>query len=280
VLITGMSGAGRTIVLRRFEDMGFYCVDNLPPALLPQLAEVCQREKAVTKVACVADLRGGPFFAGLADNLRKLDEAGLRACILFLDANDEALVRRFKETRRRHPLFNRRRGILESIKAERDMLKEVRAMADKVIDTSALLPKDLRSEVAASFGDKHVEGPTITLRSFGFKYGLPLDVDIVFDVRHLVNPHWEPGLRELDGRSPEVAAFMDRDPATLEYLEKLYDLVKFSIPRHIAEGRAYLTVGVGCTGGQHRSVLVAERIGAFLEKEGYRAVVQHRDVSK
>lgn len=275
-----MSGAGRTIVLRRFEDMGYYCVDNLPPSLLPQFAEVCRTTKGVDKVACVADLRAGPFFGDLADNLRKLRETGVVIRILFLDASDEALVKRFKETRRRHPLFHRRRGILESIKAEREMLREVRALADKVIDTSALLPKDLRAEISDSFGDQHVEGPTITLRSFGFKHGLPLDVDILFDVRHLVNPHWVPHLKHLDGRCQPVAEYVDADPATGEYLQKLYDLVKFSIPRHIAEGRAYLTIGVGCTGGQHRSVLVAERLGAFLSGEGYHVVVQHRDVSK
>lgn len=275
-----MSGAGRTIVLRRFEDMGFHCVDNLPPALLPQFMEICRAEKGVSNVACVVDLRAGPFFSGLVENLRRLESVGLRPRILFLDANDEALVRRFKETRRRHPLFQRRRGILESIRAEREMLSEVRAMADKVIDTSALLPKDLRSEVSASFGDKYVEGPTITVRSFGFKHGLPLDVDIVFDVRHLANPHWVPELKDLDGRCDAVAAYVDADPATAEFLTRLYDLMRFSIPRHIAEGRAYLTVGIGCTGGQHRSVLVAERLGEFLEKEGYYVVVQHRDVSK
>lgn len=280
VLITGMSGAGRTIVLRKFEDIGYYCIDNVPPALLPQFAKLCLDQGSVQDAACVVDLRSGPFFAGLAAAIDALKALGVTPRILFLDASDEALVRRFKETRRKHPLFGRRKGVAESIRSERAALRDVRADADKVIDTSQLLARDLRKEIEDSFANGNLHGTTITLRSFGFKYGMPLDADLVLDVRHLVNPHYVASLRDLDGRAPEVADYIKADPATGAYLEKLLDLMEFSIPRYIDEGKAYLTIGVGCTGGKHRSVMVAEEMARFLGEKGYKAVVQHRDVKK
>jgi len=280
VLITGMSGAGRTIVLRKFEDMGYFCVDNLPPPLLPQFARLCIEKGSVTKAACVVDLRGGEFFRDLGDAIRELRSQGIHPTILFLDSSDETLTRRFKETRRKHPLFRRRRGIPESIQAERMALREVRAMADKIIDTSAMLPRDLRDEIASGFPDDGTAGPTVIVRSFGYKYGVPSDADLVFDVRLLANPHYVPSLKDLDGRSEEVADFVRQDPNTAQFLSKLFDLLSFCLPLYVAEGKAYLTIAVGCTGGKHRSVVVADELVRFLQGQGYRVQVQHRDISK
>jgi UPF0042 nucleotide-binding protein len=280
VLITGMSGAGRTIVLRRFEDLGYYCIDNLPPALLPAFARLSAENPETKRVAVVIDLRAGAFFDRLPETVQELKDSGLSPFILFLDAGDEALVRRFKETRRKHPLFSRRQGILESIRAERARLEEARSLADKVIDTSAMAAKDLRAEIAESFPESDSGGATVTVRSFGFKHGIPLDADLVFDVRHLVNPHYVSALRELDGRNEEIVRYVESDPNTKIYMEKLKDLLGFSLPRYIAEGKAYLTLAIGCTGGKHRSVMVAEQLGEFLAAQGYHVLVRHRDVSK
>jgi len=280
VLITGMSGAGRTIVLRKFEDMGYFCVDNLPPALLPQFARLCRDQGNVSRAACVVDLRGGKFFQGLSGAIEELRAAGVRTTILFLDSSDEVLTRRFKETRRRHPLFGRRRGIPESIHSERLALQDVRGMADKIIDTSTMLPRDLRAEIAEHFAHGHTPGPTITVRSFGFKHGIPLDADLVFDVRLLANPHYVPALKDTDGLCPEVVEYVKRDPNTSEYLTRLFDLLAFSLPLYVAEGKAYLTIAIGCTGGKHRSVVLAEEVVRFLKGLGYHVVVQHRDIGK
>ena len=280
VIITGMSGAGRTIVLRRFEDLGYFCVDNLPPPLLPPFAALSQSKGEVERAAVVMDLRAGPFFSGLPEAVREVRQAGLPPFLLFLDASDDALIRRFKETRRKHPLFSRRKGIMESIQAERELLREVRALADKVIDTSAMDAKDLRKEIAESFAESGPTGPTITVRSFGFKHGLPLDADLVFDVRHLANPHYVPHLRPLDGRDERIVQYVESDPDTLPFLDKLKDFIAFTLPRYIAEGKAYLTISIGCTGGKHRSVMIAEQLGKFLTDRDYRVIVQHRDLGK
>lgn len=280
VLITGMSGAGRTIVLRKFEDMGYFCVDNLPPPLLPQFARLCREKGNVSKAACVVDLRSGSFFESLTDAINQLRAEGVNTTILFLDSSDEALTKRFKETRRKHPLFRKRSSIPESIRTERLSLREVRAMADKIIDTSAMLPKDLRSEIAKDFGKDAFSGPIILVRSFGFKHGVPADADLVFDVRLLANPHYVPGLKDLDGRAQEVAEFIHQDPNTSEFLSRLFSLLAFCLPLYVAEGKAYLTIAVGCTGGRHRSVVVAEEIARFLQEQGYHVQVQHRDIGK
>lgn len=280
VLITGMSGAGRTIVLRRFEDLGYYCVDNLPPALIPSFAALCCEDREIERAAVVVDLRASSFFSGFEAAVTQLQGDGTSPFILFLDASDEALVRRFKETRRKHPLFAKRKSILDSIQAERASLTNIRAMADKIIDTSAMAAKNLRSEIAESFEATGPLGPTITVRSFGFKHGLPLDADLVFDVRHLINPHYVPTLRELDGRNEEIVRYVEQDPNTPLFIEKLHDFVGFTLPHYIAEGKAYLTICIGCTGGKHRSVMIAEELGKFLASQGYRVIVQHRDVAK
>jgi UPF0042 nucleotide-binding protein len=214
--------------------------------------------------------------------LEAVRSRGIRPILLFLDASDPVLVQRFKETRRRHPLYDEHGGILGSLRAERDLLESVREAADQVIDTSDLSVQALRETLVAEFAaerDKN-QGLTITVSSFGFKYGLPLDADLVFDVRFLINPHYVDALRALNGRDAQVQAYVATDEALVPYLDKLYDLMAFTLPRYIAEGKAYLMVAIGCTGGQHRSVMISEKLAEFLRGQGYRVLVQHRDVKR
>lgn len=285
VIITGMSGAGKASAAKVFEDMAYTVVDNLPPPLLPELVEKCQaagEQPPGQRLAVVADARAGAFFLGLEPALALVRTQGVRPITLFLDASDAVLVQRFKETRRKHPLFDEHGGILGSLRAERALLEGVKEGADKVVDTSEMSAHDLRNLLVADFSadaDKN-QGLAITITSFGFKFGLPLDADLVFDVRFLINPHYVDELRPLDGRNQLVEEYVMRDPDTGLFLTKLYDLMGFSMPHYVAEGKAYLTVAIGCTGGRHRSVLVAEKLGHFLRSHGYRVLVQHRDVSK
>ncbi len=280
-----MSGAGKALAVKTFEDMAFMVVDNLPPVLLPELVETCQgvgEPPPVGRLAVVVDARAGAFFAGLGTALALVRGRGVKPTVLFLDATDEVLVQRFKETRRRHPLFDEYGGILGSIRAERDLLQETKEAADKVLDTSDLDPAQLRGLLLADFAlepDKN-QGLTVTVTSFGFKYGLPLDADLVFDVRFLNNPHYVDELRPFDGRNGRVEAFVMRDPDAEPFLHKLYDLIDWSIPQYVEEGKVYLTIAIGCTGGRHRSVVVSEKLGGYLRDRGYRVLVQHRDVGK
>lgn len=285
VILTGMSGAGKALAAKTFEDMAFTVVDNLPPVLLPELVEKCLGvgdQPPASRLAVVVDARAGSFFAGLDPALRLVQERGVKPTMLFLDATDAVLVQRFKETRRKHPLFDEYGGILGSIRAERELLESVKEGADKVIDTTDLTPPQLRGLLVADFAlepDKN-QGLTVTVTSFGFKYGLPLDADLVFDVRFLLNPHYVDALRPYDGRDARVEEYVYRDPDTVPFLNKLYDLMDWSIPQYVEEGKAYLTVAIGCTGGRHRSVLVSEKLGGHLRDKGYRVLVQHRDVGK
>ena len=280
-----MSGAGKALAAKTFEDMAFTVVDNLPPVLLPELVEACRgggEQASARRLAVVVDSRTGALFAGLGPALRVVRERGVKPMVLFLDATDEVLVQRFKETRRRHPLFDEHGGILGSIRAERDFLEATKEAADKVVDTSDLDPPQLRSQLLADFGlepDKN-QGLTVTITSFGFKYGLPLDADLVFDVRFLNNPHYVDALRPFDGRDERVEKFVMADPDTAPFLHKLYDLIDWSIPQYVEEGKAYLTIAIGCTGGRHRSVVVSEKLGQYLRDRDYRVLVQHRDVGK
>ena len=279
VIITGLSGAGKALAAKTFEDMDYTVVDNLPPALLPEL--VAQSQGA-GRLAVVVDARAGRSFDGLAPALKTLRERGVKPTILFLDANDATLVQRFKETRRKHPLFTDKGGILDGIERERELLEGVKEGADKVVDTSDLSAHQLRGLLLADFAhelDKN-QGLTISVTSFGFKYGLPLDADLVFDVRFLVNPHYVDDLRPFDGRDARVEKYVMRDPDSGLFLTKLYDLMDWSVPQYIKEGKAYLTVAIGCTGGRHRSVMVGEKLGAHLREQGYRVLVQHRDVGR
>lgn len=285
VIITGMSGAGKASAAKVFEDMAYTVVDNLPPILLPELVEKCLtvgEQPPGERLAVVIDARAGSFLMGLEPALILVRQAGVRPILMFLDATDGVLIQRFKETRRKHPLFEAEGGILGSLRAERSLLEDIKEGSDKVVDTSDMDAPTLRNLLLTEFApalDKN-QGLVVTVNSFGFKYGLPLDADLVFDVRFLINPHYVDDLRPYDGRNQIIEEYVMRDPDSGLFLQKLYDLIDWSIPRYIAEGKAYLTVAVGCTGGRHRSVVVSEKLGHHLRDLGYRVLVQHRDVNK
>ena len=285
VVITGMSGAGKAAAAKIFEDMAYTVVDNLPPVLLPELVEKCLGagdQPPGNHLAVVIDARSGSFFAGWEPALKIVQERGVLPVTLFFDASDTALVQRFKETRRKHPLYDKHGGILSSLQLERSLLETVKDSADKVIDTTDLTLAQLRHLLTADFSAETDRngGMTVTLLSFGFKHGLPLDADLVFDVRFLRNPHYVPALKPRDGRDPDVQAFVLADPDSAPFLARLEDLLQWSIPKYIEEGKSYLTVAIGCTGGRHRSVVLTEKLAAFLEGLGYRTLVQHRDIEK
>ncbi len=279
VLITGLSGAGKSHAINCFEDLGFFCVDNLPPALVPKFAELClQSEGKISRVALVCDMRGGAFFNHLFEALQEMEGNEINYEILFLEASDEVLLSRFKETRRRHPLSNM--GLLEAIQAERLALSELRGKADRIIDTSSFSPRDLKEKIYEIYepGQRERSMPVIIV-SFGFKYGLPLDADLVFDVRFLPNPHYVEHLRPLTGEDPQVKEYLWRWMVTHKYMQKLQDLLEFSIPYYIREGKAQLVVALGCTGGKHRSVALAIELARLLGSR-YRVQVEHRDINK
>jgi UPF0042 nucleotide-binding protein len=279
VVITGMSGAGKTVAMQSLEDQGFFCVDNLPPLLLPKFAELLEQSKGnIRKVALVIDLRGREFFASLFDALDQLEQSGIRSQILFLDADDQTLVRRYKETRRRHPLAPSGTP-LDGIVQERKLLEEIKGKAHQVIDTSRLKPAELKEKIAERFSGDQERGMSVTFMSFGFKHGIPIDADLVFDVRFLPNPHYVDTLRPHTGRNRDVADYVMKWTETRQFLEKLTDLLKFLLPQYSREGKAQLVIAVGCTGGRHRSVAIAEYLyNAF--KDEMRCQVFHRDMEK
>jgi UPF0042 nucleotide-binding protein len=279
VLITGLSGAGKSHAINCFEDLGFFCVDNLPPTFILKFAELClQSEGKISKIALVCDMRGGAFFNHLFEALHELEENEINHEILFLEASDEVLLRRYKETRRRHPLSDM--GLLEAIQAERLALGELRGKADKIIDTSLLAPRDLKKKIFEIYEPGQRErGMPVLLVSFGFKYGMPLDADLVFDVRFLPNPHYVEHLRSLTGKDARVKDYLWRWMVTHKYFQKLQDLLEFSIPYYIREGKVQLVVSIGCTGGKHRSVALADELGRVLSNR-YRVHIEHRDIDK
>ena len=281
LVITGMSGAGKTLALHALEDAGYFCVDNLPPRLLPTLVDLCsQSRQPIAKVALVADVRGGEFFRDLTDAIGKLRSESYEVRIFFLEASDEVLVQRYKETRRRHPLSNNGRDLLQAIQLEREQLAEIRELADEVIDTSGLTPQQLRDEILRrlQLGD----GTTMQVKvvSFGFKYGVPVDADLVFDVRFLPNPNYDPALRPLTGQDERVKEFVLKQTETKEFLSRLKALLEFTLPLYRREGKSYLTIAVGCTGGRHRSVTLAEAIAEIVKANGFVCTVLHRDINR
>jgi RNase adapter protein RapZ len=281
IVLTGLSGSGKSQAIRSLEDLGYFCVDNLPATLIPTLADLVRRE-GISRVAIVVDIREKNFLHDFPKVFKKLRAMkGLNPALIFLEATHEALVRRFSETRRPHPMAPGK-SASEGIRAERKRMKAIRATADEIIDTSELTVHQLRQAFSAFAGlaRAHKAKLAVNLVSFGFKHGIPMDADLMFDVRFLPNPHFVPRLRPKTGRDRMVIKFMDEHPATGELLERLSDLLTFLIPQYVAEGKSYLTIAVGCTGGRHRSVMVAEslrkRLGAV---QGSRVRVHHRDIA-
>lgn len=281
LIITGLSGAGKSNAMKVFEDLGFFCVDNLPPALVPKFAELClQSEGRIGRAALAIDVRGGEFFDDLFSSLAHLGEMGFQYQILFLDASDDVLVRRYEETRRKHPLAQAG-GILEGVRAERERLQAVKEQADKIIDTTTLSVHDLRQEILETFIRGGRQGTlAVGVVSFGYKYGIPLDADLVFDCRFLPNPHYVEGLRPLPGNSREVRRYVLSQPATQEFMRRLTEMMDYLLPQYLEEGKAHLTVGLGCTGGKHRSVVLGDELVTYLRGRGYKVSVRHRDVRK
>ena len=282
VIITGMSGAGKTQVVRAMEDLGYFCVDNLPPMLIPKFAELCtQTAGGVTKIALVVDIRWREFFDTLVQVLEDIEKQGYRYEMLFLEASEETLIRRYKESRRRHPMAPHGGRISEGIALEHDRLGHVRGRATHIIDTSDLKTPELREKIISLFAAEHeYERMNITILSFGFKYGIPLDADMVFDVRFLPNPFYVDSLRCKSGSVPEVAEYIWKWPITQQFMEKVTGLVDFLVPNYIKEGKNQLVIAIGCTGGMHRSVFVGEKIYEGLKNKGYKVQLEHRDVQK
>lgn len=280
-IITGLSGAGKTFANKCMEDMGFYCVDNLPPALIPHFAELCSSsQRKIDRVSLVIDIRGGEFFDDLFKALDALDQADFSYSIIFLDTADEVLIRRYKESRRQHPLAGESGSTVEGIRAERKRLKKLRDRADLYIDTTKMNIWALKKELTAAIaGTEETASLNVTIVSFGFKHGVPLDVDFVFDVRFLPNPHYEEKLKGLTGRDEPVSQFVMASPMTGEFLDKLKDMILFVLPHTIAEGKSNVVISIGCTGGHHRSVVLSIELARFLAHNGYKVNVRHRDIA-
>ncbi len=280
-IVTGMSGAGRSAAADVLEDLDFFVIDNLPPALIAKVAELGRGKDDSGRFALVVDTRSGDFMHDLEDALAELRESGARTRILFLDASDEVLVRRYDATRRRHPLEETDR-VSESIARERELLEELKGQADVVVDTSDLNVHELRDRLRELFGDatRTDAGLQTSIVSFGYKHGLPLDVDLVFDCRFLPNPHWVETLRPLPGTDPKVRRYVMAQPETNDFLVELERLFALLLPAYVREGKAYLSIGVGCTGGQHRSVVIAEELAKVLGRLGFDSKVHHRDVDR
>lgn len=279
VIITGMSGAGKTIAVQSLEDLGFFCVDNLPPILIPKFAELIQQSNGkIGKVALVIDLRGREFFTALSEALKEIKENyTLTYEILFLDATDSVLVQRYKESRRRHPLAPAD-APLDGITQERKLLEELKGQATQVIDTSNLKPAQLKERIITRFTHLDHSKLSLNIISFGFKYGVPIDADLIFDVRFLPNPHYIEALRPNTGQDPSVYEYVMKWGDTQEFLKKLLDLLHFLIPQYRKEGKSQVVIGIGCTGGKHRSVAIAEYLGKVMGSSETELVrVSHRD---
>ncbi|NQX63782.1 RNase adapter RapZ [Paenibacillus qinlingensis] len=279
VIITGMSGAGKTIAVQSMEDLGFFCVDNLPPVLIPKFAElIVQSMGKIGKVALVIDLRGREFFTALQESLRYIQENyTLSYEILFLDATDGTLVQRYKESRRRHPLAPDG-APLEGIGLERKLLEELKGLATQVIDTSSLKPVQLKERIISRFTNLETNRISINVISFGFKYGVPIDADLIFDVRFLPNPHYVEQLRPQTGQDPDVYDYVMKWSETQEFLTKLLDMLNFLMPQYKKEGKSQVVVGIGCTGGKHRSVAITEYLGKVMGNSETETVrLSHRD---
>jgi UPF0042 nucleotide-binding protein len=285
VIVTGMSGAGKTVAMQSFEDLGYFCIDNMPPNLLPKFWELVHESGTIDKVALVVDIRSRAFYDEIFSMLAEVNadeqerNQKVEMKIMFLDASDEELVSRYKETRRSHPLAMEGR-LLDGIQKERELLGEMKSRAQVVIDTTDLSPRQLREAIFENF-QQSAEVPTfhIEVMSFGFKYGLPIDADVVMDVRFLRNPFYVPELKVQTGKDKAVYDYVMDSPETEKFYQKFFDLMKFILPGYENEGKTSLTIAIGCTGGQHRSVAIAERLGTDL-KSKYYVDISHRDMDK
>jgi len=279
-IITGLSGAGRSEAAKCFEDLGYFVVDNLPPALIGKMAELATSSGNPARVAIVADVRGGVFFGELSRGLEELKAQRIPYRILFLDAADDDLVKRYESTRRRHPLASDDR-VVEGIRKERLMMQSLKESADLIIDSTGMSPHDLRDRVRDLFARSPAETRVqVSIVSFGYKNGLPRDSDLVFDVRFLPNPHWIERLRPLPGTDPAVREYVTGQSAYGEFIRKLRSLFNTLVPGYVEEGKSYLTIAIGCTGGRHRSVVVAEDLASYFRKKGQSVVVEHRDLNQ
>ena len=282
LIVTGQSGAGKSRTASILEDLGYYCVDNLPPELIGQFAEICLATTGrFEKVALVSDVRAGQSFSGLLDAMDALDAKGVEYSVVYVEAATEVIVHRYKETRRSHPLSKDGTPLQDAVIKEKQLLARVRERADYLIDTSALTTAGLRSELIRLFeGDEPQRAMVVNVQSFGFKYGLPPDADLVFDVRFLPNPYYIAELRPKTGLMPEVRDFVFSYQQTKDYFTKLEDLLAYTLPLYFEEGKTQLVIAVGCTGGRHRSVALAKEIGEYVAKRGYPTVVTHRDIDR
>jgi UPF0042 nucleotide-binding protein len=279
IIVTGLSGSGRSAALKAFEDIGYYCVDNLPLMLLPAFIEYARSAEEASRAAIGIDIREKGFSSQFPDLYRKLKASGKRSEILFLDASDQTIVRRYSETRRPHTLASGTTPLLEGIQKERLALTEVKQLADRIIDTSDYTVHDLRQTIerhySAGAGDRPM---VITLVTFGYKYGVPYDLDLMFDLRFLPNPHFVPELRPFTGEDARVREYIMARPDTMDFLERLQGFLEYLLPRYRSEGKSYLTIGLGCTGGKHRSVSVSIMIAEILRRSGYEVNIKHRDM--
>lgn len=279
IIITGLSGAGKSIALHFFEDMGFFCIDNFLPSLLPNFAQICNKS-GLNKTALVIDARGGKFFKKFSSGLKELQNHKIDYKIIFLEAKDAALIRRFSETRRKHPLARKGR-ISSGIKKERLILENIRKIADKIIDTTSLSPQQLKKEMLSNYClEKPMKEINITIVTFGFKFGVPLDADLLFDVRFIPNPFYHKKLQSLTGLNKRVKNFVLKHREAGLFLKKLFNLIKFLIPYYIKEGKSNLTISIGCTGGKHRSIVIGKELNNFLNKLKYTTTLEHRDIKK
>jgi UPF0042 nucleotide-binding protein len=280
LVVTGLSGSGKTHVLRALEDAGWFCVDNLPTALLPSFAELLRRTPELRRSVLVVDVREKGFLHAFPRVYRGLRRGGLQTRLLFLEADDRTLLRRFSVTRRPHPLTPGE-AASEGIRIEREALWPIRKMADEILDTSRLTVHQLRKRFRERYGVRDEgRGMVVSVLSFGYKYGIPPEADLVFDSRFLPNPHFVPGLRKLTGADAAVVRYLKRRPETQGFLRRVLSLVRFVLPRHAREGRSYLTIAIGCTGGRHRSVMLANALAVAVRESGFPVRVYHRDVKQ
>lgn len=281
VIITGLSGSGKSQTVNVLEDAGFFCIDNMPPQLIPKFAEICRENGTIDKIALVTDIRGGSLFLNLQDNIEQLREDNINAKVLFVSADHEEIKRRYKETRRKHPLLDVAGGDIDkAIEAETDILTPIRQSADYFIDTTHMNTNNLREAVRNLFVEDISDTMLISCVSFGFMHGIPAEADLVFDVRCMPNPYHVPDLRNFTGLDGCVQDYVMSFEVSREMRTKLFDMIDFLLPQYIAEGKSQLVIAIGCTGGRHRSVTYTEQLYSHLKENGYKARILHRDVNK